>query len=542
MSVPGGGESGAAGAAYARGDNANALPSPSRMDAGDTMTLRAPALDPAVLARALRVFRRRHMGIMASLLLLDLATTGVLTLVTGRWTSFVAALALSAFVFGLVGAGCARLVTRPLAGAYGDPTDFLKKLPARSAVLAAALTVAYCLAAFQFGVFFPEEAALDGLPAATKAYASLWFGTVYVALYAFYAYYAVADRCANLRARLAPYTRETEPDARGRFVNRLVPVFLFLAVVPASLLALDLGLFREVRIAQGLTIEQTVILDAIAALVVIAISLWFVGRSLTRPVRLLAEAQQRLEAGDLRAGAAVVSDDELGRLTAAFNRMVRGLRERERLRDAFERFTGTHQVADAVMRARDVPAVAREATILFTDIEGFATLCEGLAPDVAFDRLNEYVAVVGRVVREHGGTVNNYLGDSVMGLFNLPEALEGHARHAVEAALAIQHRLAERRAAGLFAPRTRIGIATGSVHAGVIGDAGRSAYTAYGHAVNLASRLEQANKQHGTLTLASERTRELAGDGLAMRCVGEVTLKGLAAPCAMYAIDAGRGS
>jgi class 3 adenylate cyclase len=191
------------------------------------------------------------------------------------------------------------------------------------------------------------------------------------------------------------------------------------------------------------------------------------------------------------------------------------------------------------MQARDVPAVEREATILFTDIEGFATICEGLAPEVAFDRLNEYVAVVGGVVREHGGTVNNYLGDSVMGLFNLPEALEGHALHAVEAAVAIQRRLAERRAAGLFAPRTRIGIATGPVHAGVIGDAGRSAYTAYGHAVNLASRLEQANKQHATSILVSARTRELAGEAAPMRCVGEVTLKGFAAPCAMFAVEAG---
>jgi class 3 adenylate cyclase len=539
MSETGGRESGAAGAAYAKGPDAKAPPSPTRMDASDTMTLRAPALDPAVLARTLALFRRRHMNTLASLFLLDLATTGVLTLVSGRWTAFVAALALSALVFGLAGAAGARLLTRALAREWGDPTPHLKRLPARSAALAAGLTLAYCLAAFQLGVFFPEEAALERLPSATKAVASLWFGAVYVALYAFFAYYAVADRCATLRARLAPYTRDSEPDARGRFVNRLVPVFLFLAIVPASLLALDLGLFREVRMAQGLTIEQTILLDGIAALLAIAISLWFVSRSLTRPVRLLAEAQQRLEAGDLRAGAAVVSDDELGRLTAAFNRMVRGLRERERLRDAFDRFTGTHQVADAVMRERAVPAVAREATILFTDIEGFATISEGLAPGAVFDILNEYVAVVGSVVREHGGTVNNYLGDSVMGLFNLPDEQDGHARRAVEAALDIQRRLAKRRAAGQFAPRTRVGIATGPVHAGVIGDAGRSAYTAYGHAVNLASRLEQANKQHGTLILASERTRELAGDAAPMRCVGEVTLKGFAAPCAMYAVDAG---
>ena len=62
---------------------------------------------------------------------------------------------------------------------------------------------------------------------------------------------------------------------------------------------------------------------------------------------------------------------------------------------------------------------------------------------------------------------------------------------------------------------------------------------AYGHAVNLASRLEQANKRHGTLVLVSERTRELAEDAAAMRCVGDVTLAGFAAPCRMYAVEAG---
>ncbi len=72
------------------------------------------------------------------------------------------------------------------------------------------------------------------------------------ALYGFYTYYAVADRSAELRARLAPALHEAPAVPRGRFVHRLVPVFLFLAVVPAALVELDLGLFRDVRAAQNL--------------------------------------------------------------------------------------------------------------------------------------------------------------------------------------------------------------------------------------------------------------------------------------------------
>jgi class 3 adenylate cyclase len=357
-----------------------------------------------------------------------------------------------------------------------------------------------------------------------------------VSLYAFFVYYAVADLCAHLRATVRPATHDA-PELRGRFVGRLIPVFFFLAVVPASLLGLDVGLFRDVRAAQGLTIEQTVLLDVIAALLVIGISLYFVSRSLTLPVRLLAKAQVRLEQGDLGAGAAVVSDDELGRLTAAFNRMVRGLRERERLRNAFERFTGAHNVVEAVIRDRAVAAVEREATVLFTDIEGFAALCQGLTPEQTFQRLNEYVACLARVLQEHGGTVNNFIGDSVMALFNLPAEQPGFARRAVEAALHIQRELADRRARGEFAPRTRIGIATGPMHAGVIGDAGRSAYTVYGNTVNLAARLEQANKAHGTRILVDARTRELAAGAARFALAGETALKGFAAPCAMHSAE-----
>lgn len=508
------------------------------VDPSDTQAIADPQPRQVALASERAAFRRDHVLVMASLLLVDLATTGVLTLVAQRLSAFAAALACSVAVFGVLGAGVAWRTTQPLESLAADEIEgWLRRLPAASAAEAVILTLLYCFVAFYLGVFFPDVARLEALPEASKRAASLWFATMYAALYGFYAYYAAADRCAELRARLAPAPRAACAAPRGRFVHRLLPVFLFLAVVPATLVGLDLGLFRDVRAAQGLTIEQTVLLDVIASLLVIAVSLYFVSRSLTRPVRLLAEAQARLEAGDLRAGAAVVSDDELGRLTVAFNRMVSGLRERERLRDAFERFTGAHNVVEAVIRDSSVAALAREATVLFTDIEGFSTLCEGLGPEETFHHLNGYVAAVAGALQAHGGTVNNFIGDSVMALFNLPQERPCFASEAVQAAFAVQRVLAERRARGAFAPPTRIGIATGPVHAGVIGDAARSAYTVYGHTVNLASRLEQANKDRGTAILVDARTRELAGPVARFAAAGETTLKGFATPCAMFSAD-----
>ena len=84
-----------------------------------------------------------------------------------------------------------------------------------------------------------------------------------------------------------------------------------------------------------------------------------------------------------------------------------------------------------VMREKAIPAIEREATVLFTDIEGFATIAESMAPEDTFNNVNAYVAVVAKELREHGGVVNNFIGDSVMAVFNVPAELPGHARKAV---------------------------------------------------------------------------------------------------------------
>lgn len=481
-------------------------------------------------------FRRGHVLTVASLFLVDLCTTGILLIVSKRWEVFLDSLVSGFLVFGVLGATGAWWLSRPLVTVQErDVPRMLKRLPLLSAAQAVLLTIFFCYFAFNLGTFFPDVTRVDALPQGIKLASSLWFGTMYTLLYGFFIYFAVADRCAEMRARIQARTGEMGKAGDGRFLVRLVPVFLFLAVVPAALVGLDLGLFREMRMAQGLAIEQTVLLDVIASLFIIAISLFFVSRSLTRPVRLLAEAQRKLENGDLRAAAPVISDDELGRLTTAFNRMVQGLRERKRLREAFEKYADPH-VVEAVMRQKAIPAIKREATVLFTDIEGFATIAESMAPEQTFNNVNEYMAVVAKELREHGGVVNNFIGDSVMAVFNVPIELPGHARKAVEAALAVQQRLIERRLRGQFAPATRIGIATGPVHAGVIGDSARNAYTVYGHTVNLAARLEQANKDFDTVIMISETTREQAPDMGVHRLEGRLNLKGLAHACAIYSV------
>ena len=118
--------------------------------------------------------------------------------------------------------------------------------------------------------------------------------------------------------------------------------------------------------------------------------------------------------------------------------------------------------------------------------------------------------------------------------FNLPAADPEHARHAVEAALAIQARLAEVVFDGGIRLRTRVGISTGPVVGGTVGGGDRLGYTVHGDTVNLAARFEALNKELGSRVLISARTAELAGDAIALRDRGIVTVRGFREPLRVY--------
>jgi class 3 adenylate cyclase len=217
---------------------------------------------------------------------------------------------------------------------------------------------------------------------------------------------------------------------------------------------------------------------------------------------------------DLAVRLPVTSDDEMGHAVSRFNAMVEGLSERAYLRDTFGKYV-SESVATAILhngqrtgRAADTTA---EATLMFTDIEGFTSLSERLAPAEVARILNAYLATVVPVIQRHGGVVNNFIGDGLFASFNLPLPLANHAAAAIQAALEIQQALAAASFPADTGMRTRIGINTGTVIAVTIGAENRLNYTLLGDAVNIASRLEQLNKQFGTGILAAESTIRAAG-------------------------------
>jgi class 3 adenylate cyclase len=165
------------------------------------------------------------------------------------------------------------------------------------------------------------------------------------------------------------------------------------------------------------------------------------------------------------------------------------------------------------------------ATILFSDIENFTGIAEGMSPERVFQMLNEYFPAVVEPILRHGGVVNQFQGDAMLVTFNVPTEDVRHADNAVETAVEMQNVLTDKRFAGV-ALRTRIGINTGEVIAGNVGAGTRYSYTVHGDAVNTAARLERLNKDYGTYTLVSESTVALLERVYPLQPIGEVSIRG----------------
>jgi adenylate cyclase len=209
-------------------------------------------------------------------------------------------------------------------------------------------------------------------------------------------------------------------------------------------------------------------------------------------------------------------------------------REREaRFRQRLERYHSP-QVVGEILRAaqnQDAPLLqARrcEITVMFADISGFTRMSEGMEPLELATILNRSFEVLTEQIFLHGGTLDKYIGDAIMAFFGAPAPDPDHARHAVQAAVAMQQRLQalnDGRPAGYPELRMRIGINSGEAFAGDIGCEKRMDYTVMGSAVNLASRLESGVARAGMI-VAGPRTAELIGlEGL--RAIPPVALKGI---------------
>lgn len=219
-------------------------------------------------------------------------------------------------------------------------------------------------------------------------------------------------------------------------------------------------------------------------------------------------------------------------------RIVVADRAKRFLRRSFSLYLAPSLV-DALAESQAPPRLGgeeREITALFCDLAGFTTMSEDSPPEQVVDTINTYFTAMTEIVEREGGFVDKYVGDAIVAVFGAPVALPDHARRGVRAALAFQAQLAALNAT-VFKARPlgqRIGIATGRAIVGNIGSARRFNYTAIGDVMNLASRLEAANKEHATKILCAEETRRAAGDEFAWTEIARFTVRGRRAPVTVF--------
>lgn len=177
----------------------------------------------------------------------------------------------------------------------------------------------------------------------------------------------------------------------------------------------------------------------------------------------------------------------------------------------------------------------KTATVMFTDIEGFSGISERLGPTALVRALNDYFAAASAVIERNGGIISQFNGDALLITFNTVRPDPDHAANAVRCAVELTRVMGSTTFGGLLW-RTRCGINTGEFVAGAVGTKDRLIFTVHGDEVNIAARLEQMNKQHGTYILAAERTVAACGGAFAFDCIGEVPVRGRQGGVTVYAL------
>ncbi|WP_128925897.1 adenylate/guanylate cyclase domain-containing protein [Bradyrhizobium guangxiense] len=302
--------------------------------------------------------------------------------------------------------------------------------------------------------------------------------------------------------------------------------------------------------------RQAIVISGIVTLLAAIVGFVFallVSSGITRPVRLLLAGTREVEAGRVDKTITVSTQDEIGELAAAFNRMTEQLRHNERIRETFGRYIDPKVVQGLIDRPEiAIDGERRVMTIMFCDMSGFTSMSEGMTPRGLVKVMNHYFTVMSAPIRNNRGIIDKYIGDAIMSYWGPPFIEEDEqallaglaAVEMTDQVPALQKQLPD--LLGIRAMPApcdlRIGIATGEVLTGSIGSELMMSFTVMGDAVNLASRLEAANKIYGTRILVSQATAEAIGSRLELREIDRLAVAGQHAPQPIFEVMAKAGA
>jgi class 3 adenylate cyclase len=305
---------------------------------------------------------------------------------------------------------------------------------------------------------------------------------------------------------------------------------------------------REAEDAQARTQIATIVvfvISSILGLIVAAIG----AVRLINSIRSIVRGAEAVEKGNFETRIDIPPRrDEIGRLARSFNQMTEGLRMRERIRETFGRYVD-RRVAEQLIGTRELVAERgehREAAVMFCDLVGFTGLSERIEPVKVVQFLNAYFSVVTREIAATDGIIDKYIGDAVMAYWCPPFVPQSEtAMCSADAALLCLAKMPEVTDAcreilqggdKIRNLTVRIGIASGTCLAGSVGAQDRRNYTVIGDTVNLASRIEFANRTYRTTILVCSRTAESIRSRFALREIDTVLLPGIEGPQSLFEV------
>ena len=350
-----------------------------------------------------------------------------------------------------------------------------------------------------------------------------------------------------LQRRLTPYffpfggLSKVSQTVRIRIRTRLIAFLAATNLIPLWTTARgSWAITQSIRDAdRALAALQTMIWSHAVIFFTVGVWLTFlVSNNLARPLNAILMALQRIGEGQFDQRVAVTSNDELGYVGDAVNEMASGLEERAFIKETFGKYV-SREIRDEVL-ARNIPldGAVVDVSVLFADLRNFTPLVEHTGARQVVRIINRYFEEMEAIIRGQGGLVLQFIGDEIEAVFGAPLPLDDHATRAVTAAMEmdarlkkVNHTLVDQGHAPL---RHGIGIHSGTVVAANIGSPSRLSYALVGDTVNLASRLQNANKQHGTSIIVSAETHRRLTRPIPLRSLPATMLKGKQDPVALF--------
>ncbi len=216
-------------------------------------------------------------------------------------------------------------------------------------------------------------------------------------------------------------------------------------------------------------------------------------------------------------------------------------RERDFLNETFGRYV-SKEVRDEILAGRvSLKGELKEVTVLFADLRNFAGLVETIPPRQVVTIINTYFQAMSEAITAHKGLVVQFIGDEIEAVFGAPVALDNHRQHALEAALEMRAQLSQVNLTlskqGYPPLRHGIGLHAGKVVAANIGSPQRLSYALVGETVNIASRIQDLNKDFGTDILLSDDVQKRIDSNLGIYPLKSVSLKGISNPLELFGIE-----